>query len=281
MELWDRIKQKTTYRVKINRETLTENCVSDLRNMPPIPKARLVSQTADIQIQNAGVSHVERELRVADLKDSYDTLPDVLRVITAETLLKRSTVSYIIKESGRGRDFLNNPQAFTEKALEIIARNRHNLAIDGIRYIKLAGEEYYVQEIFDSAELIANLDRNAVSVQHSVYDHVIYDSSIESKFAESLDSDPDVKMLFKIPSRFKIETPIGSYNPDWAVYLEKNGEQKLYFVLETKGTTNLFELRGPELLKIHCGKAHFAALNNDVEFPAEPVSDWREFRKTV
>jgi len=148
MELWDRIKQKTTYRVKIDRETLAENCISDLRNMPSIPKARLVSQTADIQIQNAGVSHVERELRVADLKDSYDTLPDVLRVITAETLLKRSTVSHIIKESGRGRDFLNNPQAFTEKALEIIARNRHNLAIDGIRYIKLAGEEYYVQEIY-------------------------------------------------------------------------------------------------------------------------------------
>jgi len=281
VELWDKIKQKTTYRVQIDREILTENCIQDLRNMPPIPKARLVSQTADINIESSGVSHTDRELRIVDLKDTYDTLPDVLRVITAETLLKRSTVSHIIKQSGRGLDFLNNPQAFTEKALEIIARNRHNLAIDGIRYLKLAGEEYYVQEIFDSAELIANLDRNAVSVEHSVYDYVVYDSSIESRFAENLDSDPDVKMFFKIPSRFKIETPIGSYNPDWAVYLEKNGEQKLYFVLETKGTTSLFDLRSPEQLKIHCGKAHFNALGNGVEFPEEPVRDWREFKKTV
>ena len=281
MELWDKIKQKTTYRVQIDYESLTSSCIKDLQSMPPIPRARLVSQTADIDIQNAGVSHIERELRTTDLNDTYDTLPDILRVITTETLLKRSTVGHIIKQSGRGKDFLNNPQAFTEKALEIIARNRHNLAIDGIRYIKLAGEEYYVQEIFDSAELLANLDRNAIPVKNSVYDYIMYDSAIESRFAESLDNDPDVRMFFKIPSRFKIETPIGTYNPDWAVYLEKNGEHKLYFVLETKGTTDLFDLRNPERLKILCGKAHFAALENDVGFTDEPVRDWREFKTKI
>jgi len=90
-----------------------------------------------------------------------------------------------------------------------------------------------------------------------------------------------VKLFFKIPSRFKIETPIGTYNPDWAVYLEKNGEQKLYFVLETKGTTDLFDLRSPERLKIKCGKAHFDALENDMIFSPEPVSDWRKFRAGV
>ena len=278
-ELWDKIKQKTTYRVRIDLETLTANCVNDFKTMPPIPKARLVSQTADIDIRSSGVSHVERELRTAELGDGYDNLPDIVRVITAETLLKRSTVGRILKESGRGRDFLNNPQAFTEKALEIIARNRHGLAIDGIRYVKLAGEEYYAQEIFEGEELIAYLDRNAVGVRNSVYDHVIYDSDTESKFAQSLDNDPDVKLFFKIPSRFKIETPIGTYNPDWAVYLEQNGDKRLYFVLETKGTTSLFDLRTPERLKIKCGKAHFKALGNGVDFPGEPVRDWREFRK--
>ena len=124
-------------------------------------------------------------------------------------------------------DFLKNPQEFYEKALEVIERNRHKLAIDGIKYIKLANEEYYVQEIFDSTELLANLDKNAVPVENSVYDHIVYDSGVESEFATALDKDPDVKMFFKIPTRFKIETPIGRYNPDWAVYLEKNGEQKL------------------------------------------------------
>ena len=278
-ELWDKIKQKTTYRVDFNIDELVSKCVKELKDMDAIPKARLVSKTADIEIENAGVYHTEKHLKTQDLTETYETLPDIIRLISTETLLKRSTIIRIIEESGRIQDFLNNPQGFYEKALEIISRNRHSLAIDGIKYVKLAGEEYYVQEIFDSSELIANLDKNAVSVNHSVYDYLIYDSGVESRFAKSLDQDPDVKMFFKIPSRFKIETPIGSYNPDWAVFMEKDGEQKLYFVLESKGTTSLFDLRSPEQLKIHCGKQHFNAL--DVNFPAEPVKDWKEFKTTV
>lgn len=278
-ELWDKIKQKTTYRVNFDIEELVKKCVKELQDMDSIPKARLVSKVADIEIENAGITHSEKHIKTQDLTETYESMPDIIRLISTETLLKRSTVVRIILESGRLQDFVNNPQGFYEKALEIIARNRHSMAIDGIKYVKLAGEEYYVQEIFDSAELIANLDKNAVSVNHSVYDYLIYDSGVESRFAESLDQDPDVKMFFKIPSRFKIETPIGSYNPDWAVFMEKNGEQKLYFVLESKGTNTLFDLRSPEQLKIHCGKQHFDAL--DVAFPAEPVKDWKEFKATV
>ena len=152
------------------------------------------------------------------------------------------------------------------------------MAIDGIKYVKLAGEEYYAQEIFDSDELIAYIDKNAVKVEHSVYDYVLYDSkTVEKPFAEKLDEDPDVKMFFKIPDKFKIETPIGSYNPDWAVFLEKDGEQKLYFILETKGTTSLFDLRPTERLKINCGRKHFEALDG-VEFSELTVKDWTEFK---
>lgn len=279
-ELWDKIKQKTTYRVNIDSETLIKNCVKELSEMPVIPKAKLVSSTAEIGLENAGVYSTEKHMRTLDLEGTYEVMPDIVRLISAETLLKRSDIIRILQESGRIKDFINNPQGFYEKALEIISNNRHSLAIDGIKYVKLAGEEYYVQEIFDSAELIANLDRNAVSVEHSIYDYLIYDSGVESRFAKSLDEDPDVKMFFKIPSRFKIETPIGSYNPDWAVFLEKNGEQKLFFVLESKGTTSLFDLRSPERLKIHCGKQHFNALEG-IEFSEEPVKDWNEFKIKV
>lgn len=195
-------------------------------------------------------------------------------VISEETLIKKATVARIIAESGRAKNFLNNPQAFMEQCLEIIKHNRHALAIDGIKYVKLDGKEYYAQEIFDSSELVANLDRNAVAVGHSVYDHIIYDSStVEKPFALALDNDPDVKMFFKIPDRFKIDTPIGTYNPDWAVLWEKNGEQKLYFILETKGTESLFNLNSPQALKIHCGKEHFKALDNGIEMFG-PVKDW-------
>ena len=278
MELWSKIKQKTAYRVQIDTDLLVENCVKELKAMPEIPKARLITKTASYDIRNAGVGYVETETRLEDLKDTYSSLPNILGIISEETLIKKATVAEIIQRSGRAKDFLNNPQAFMEQCLEIIRHNRHALAIDGIKYVKLDGKEYYAQEIFDSTELVANLDKNAVKVEHSVYDHIIYDSStVEKPFAIALDRDPDVKMFFKIPDRFKIDTPIGTYNPDWAVLWEKNGEQKLYFVLETKGTESLFNLKTPEQLKIHCGKEHFKALDNGIEMHG-PIKDWDKFK---
>ena len=280
LELWSKIKQKTAYRVSIDTDMLIENSVKALKDMPAIPKTRLVSQTADIHIENAGISHTEREMRTVDIADSYQSLPDLITAISDETLLTPATVNEILVRSGRLGDFLNNPETFLERATEIIKNNRHALAIDGISYIKLDGQEYYAQEIFDTEEFIANLDRNAVKVDHSVYDYIVYDSSsIERPFAVALDNDPDVKMFFKIPNRFKIETPIGTYNPDWAVYLTKNGEEKLYFVLETKGSTSFMDLRTREQLKIHCGKKHFEALDNGIEL--QVATDWNELKSTL
>lgn len=280
LELWGKIKQKTTYRVSIDTEELVKRCVKALQEMPKLQKTRLVSQTADIHLEQAGVSHTERETRFTDVDNAYRVLPDLITILSDAALLTPATVNRILLESGRCGDFLNDPELFLEKASEIIRDNRHALAIDGIRYLKLDGEEYYVQEIFDSAELLANLDRNAVKVEHSVCDYIVYDSTtIEKPFALALDRDPDVKMFFKIPERFKIETPIGTYNPDWAVYLTRNGEEKLYFILETKGTTNLFDLRTPEQLKIRCGKKHFEALENGVEMQA--VKNWSEFKVQI
>lgn len=280
MELWDKIKQKTAYRVQVDTEELVRRCVKDLRESPPIPRTRIVSQTADIHIQHAGVTHTEREIRTTELKDDYGTLPNILTIVGEQTLIKRPTVYEIIKESGRGADFLHNPQLFMETLIEIVQNNRHALAIDGIRYVKLDGEEYYVQEIFEASELIANLDKNAVAVSRSVYDYVIYDSdTVERPFAVALDNDPEVKMFFKLPDRFKIETPIGSYNPDWAVYLDRDGVQKMYFILETKGSANLFDLRTPERLKIHCGAEHFKALKNGVEL--RTAKDWKSIKEKI
>lgn len=277
MELWNKIKQKTAYRVQIDTSLLIENCVKAIQSMPKINKTRLISQTADINIEKSGVSHIEKEMRSFDIGYAYDVLPDIITQISDETLLTPKTVNEILVRSGRCEDFLNNPEVFLEQVTEIINFYRHQLAIDGIRYIKLDGEEYYVQEIFDSTEFIANLDKNAVKVEHSVYDYVVYDSSlVEKPFALALDNDPDVKMFFKIPSRFHVDTPIGTYNPDWAVYLNKNGEEKLYFVLETKGSTSLMDLRSKEQLKIYCGKKHFEALENAVTM--EVTTDWRKIK---
>ncbi len=280
LEIWDRIKQKTTYRIEFDINTLIDNTVNDLMAMPPIDTARIMTQVADLDIARSGVAHAEKSVKTIELENNYTSLPNILQFISNKTLLHPSIINTIIKKSGRWMDFLKNPQEFYEKLLEIIENNFHKLAIDGIKYVKLVGKTYYIQEIFDSSELIANLDKNAVPVEHSIYDHIIYDSNVENKFAQSLDNDPDVKMFFKLSTRFKIKTPIGAYSPDWAVYLEKNGEQKLYFILETKGTTSLLGLRPEEAQKIHCGKQHFNALD-DVEFFEKPVTNWADFKKTI
>lgn len=277
LELWNRIKQKTAYDVTIHSEDLVRDCVQALRDMPAIPKMRLVSQTADIHIEKAGIYHTERETRTTDIDEPYAVLPDPVTAISDATLLTPATVNRILTESGRCEDFLNNPEMFLEKVTEIIQSKRHDQAIAAIHYYKLDGQEYFLQEIFNSAELIANLDRNAVKVGRSVYDYVVYDSdTIERPFAVSLDNDPDVKMFFKIPGRFKIDTPIGAYTPDWAVYYAKNGEEKLYFIIETKGSLDPEDRRSKENQKIHCGIEHFKALEDGLGF--EIATNWSDVK---
>ncbi len=280
LKLWDKIKQKTTYRVKVDSAALVSQCVQDLRDMELIPKARLVLQTANINIETSGVTHQETGFQTTDIEDSYGKMPDVLAVIGEQTLTSRAVICDILLQSGRFQDLNNNPQRFIECCVDIINNRLHHMDVDGISYLKLEGNDYYIQEIFDSEELLANLEKNAVAVQNSVYDYVIYDSdTVERPFAQALDNDPQVKMFFKIPRAFKIETPIGTYNPDWAVCLERDGAQKLYFVLETKGNINMFNLRTPEALKIHCGKQHFKALGNEVELRV--AKEWKEFKMEI
>ncbi|UQZ88019.1 type III deoxyribonuclease [Deltaproteobacteria bacterium Smac51] len=276
MEIWERIKHKTAYRVNVDQATLMERCLKALKAMDTIPKARLVTQTADLDIKKSGVAHTERGLRTAEL-ESLNPLPDIMLIWQEECGLTFPVCRDLLLNSGRLTDFVHNPQLFIERTIPLINEAIRTLEIDGIRYMKLAGQEYFIQEIFDSEELLASLDNNALPVNHSLYDHVLYDSeTVEKPFAQALDNDPDVKMFFKLPDKFKINTPLGTYNPDWAVYLDRNGTKKLYFVIETKGSTSDTELRLKEQLKIKCGQEHFRALENDLNF--QVTSDWKGFR---
>ena len=273
--LWDKISQKTTYRVNIDTETLVSRAVKSLKDMDELPEVRLVSKTADFDIQSMGVTHAEREIRTTSVRDDYTFMPNLAAITAEQCLIKRETVLRILEESGRVEDCLRNPQLFGERFTEIVKHHRHELAIGGISYIKLDGQYYYAQQIFHVEELIGNLDRNAVEVKNSVYDHIIYDSStVEKPFAIALDKDPRVKMFFKIPRDFKIDTPLGTYNPDWAVYLEEDGDKKLYFILETKGNSFELALNPSERLKYNCGRAHFRALDSEIK--TKMASKWSE-----
>jgi type III restriction enzyme len=145
-----------------------------------------------------------------------------------------------------------------DAAAAIINRELHRLMIDGIKYEKLTtGQTEWSMQLFREEELKDYFEQ-CLAVKNSVFDRVIYDSEIERKFAEDLDKREDIKLFVKLPSFFKVETPIGTYNPDWAIV--KHNDNTIYLVRETKSTKNFEKLRNSEADKIKCGRKHFAAI---------------------
>ena len=192
----------------------------------------------------------------------WKLVPDVIAYLQGETELTRSTIVRILKESARLTEFLVNPQKYMDAVAAILRRELHKLMIDGIKYEKLSDQEFSMR-LFEEKEIISYLN-SRLEVQHSVYDAIVYDSEIERRFAEDLDKRHDIKLFVKLPNWFIIETPIGTYNPDWA--LLKHDNSILYMVRETKGTKNFEKLRNSEAEKVRCGRRHFEALGDGVTF---------------
>ena len=187
-------------------------------------------------------------------------LPDVLTELQDRTQLTRKTIAHILTESHRLNDFKRNPQQFIELAADAINRCKRLALVDGIKYQRLGDEHFYAQELFETEELTGYLKNLVQDTQKSVYEHVVYDSTIERDFAEALERNEAIKVYAKLPGWFKVPTPLGSYNPDWAVLVERDGQERLYFVVETKSSLFEDDLRDREGGKIKCGTAHFKAL---------------------
>jgi type III restriction enzyme len=167
------------------------------------------------------------------------------------------------------KEFFINPQAFMDQVAQIVRAELHKLMIDGIKYEKLPStepESEWDMRLFESKEIEAYLS-NRLEVQHSIYDAIVYDSEVERRFAEELDRTESVKLFVKLPYWFKIETPLGTYNPDWAIL--KHDQKALYLVRETKSTKNFEKLRTAEAEKIKCGRRHFEELGVDFAVVAE------------
>lgn len=276
LELWEKIKFKTKYRFNFNSEDYKKECIEKIKEMPKIHKVRIITKNADINFKKQGVYSNEKYEESTIIQDErYNITLEDLKKISIKSLVPLPLAYKILLESGRFGEIYNDPKNFIEQVIDIFKEVQNKVIIDGIYYVKNGNEEYSYQEIFDSEEIIAYLDKNAIEMKNdkNPYNYVIYDSdTIEKPFAIKLDNDPNVKMFFKFPSKFKIDTPIGSYNPDWAIYKEENNQEKLYFVIETKGSTNSYDLRIKENLKIKCGKKHFEALDTNVDF--EVRSKW-------
>ena len=258
--LWDRIKHKTTYRVTFDNDDLLNKCTEALCKSPAIPKTRLQWRKADIAIGQAGVATTETTGAATVVLDDVDIeLPDVLTELQDRTQLTRRSIQRILSGSRRLNDFRRNPQQFIELAAQAINHCKRQALVDGIKYQRLGEQSYYAQELFQTEELIGYL-KNMRDANKSVYEKIIYESDTEARFADQLEKNTAVKVYAKLPGWFTVPTPLGGYNPDWAVLIDSDDGERLYFVVETKGSTLVDDLRGVEYAKIECGRAHFDAL---------------------
>ncbi|MXX84848.1 MAG: DEAD/DEAH box helicase [Acidobacteria bacterium] len=259
--LWDRIKHKTTYRVVFDNQKLVELCVKALCDAPVIPKPRLQWRKVDLAIGRGGVEATEREgAQTVALSETDVELPDLLTELQNRTQLTRRTIYRVLESSGRLGDFRRNPQAFIELAAEAINRCKRLAVVNGIKYQRLGDEHYYAQELFEQEELTGYLKNMLRETKKSVYEQVVYDSGTEAAFADEMEKNEAVRLYAKLPAWFTVPTPLGPYNPDWALLVEQEGAERLYLVVETKSSLFAQDLRQKEYAKVACGDAHFGAL---------------------
>lgn len=279
--LWEKINTKTIYSVNFDSDKLIENCVKRISIMEKIQAPRIISRKdkVDITRELGATSTLKTE---GAEEETYTTnyLPDIITELQNKTNLTRKTVISILVGSKRLDDFKRNPQKFIEEVVRIIRSELRVFVTNGIKYEKI--DDYYSVETFNSSDetLLAYLNDKVVESTKSPYDYTVCDSKVEERFAKRFENDPKVKVYVKLPNWFKIDTPLGNYNPDWAVVIDKNGVEKLYFVIETKGKSDRDELRPEEKAKIVCAEKHFEALGTEAKFKA-PVSDVERFMINV
>ena len=257
--LWNRIKPKTIYRVEFETDHLVGVAVAAIKRMDRIENPRISISAGRLGIERGGVTTTL--MTVAEERVEYGSrpVPDLLAYLQNETELTRSTLVRILKESGRLGEFFNNPQRFMDAVAGLLKYELHRLLVDGIKYERIDGvgsQAEWEMLLFKNEELVNYL--TALPVKKSVYEYVVYDSEVERAFAKRLDEREDIRLFVKLPRWFEIDTPVGKYNPDWAIL--KHNDQTLYLVRETKGTRDFLKLRSSESDKVRCGAKHFEAL---------------------
>jgi len=257
--LWDRIKPKTMYRVEFETDELVRRAVATIKKMPKIEAAKIRVAAGQVGVVRGGVTTTAISAAEEHVTFGNRPVPDVLAYLQNETELTRSTLVRVLKESGRLSEVFVDPQRFMDAVAGILKHELHRLLVDGIKYERIDGQgpdTEWEMLLFKNEELINYL--TALQVNHSVYEYVVYDSEVEREFAKKLDGREDIKLFVKLPGWFEIDTPVGKYNPDWAIL--KHDGHALYLVRETKGTKDFLKLRTNEADKVRCGQKHFETL---------------------
>ena len=270
--LWQRISPKSIYVVDFDTEELVEKAISSLNRNLQVSKIFFKVELGtmnEIQSKEAlleGASFVKERSGVYNavrhIHASGSVKYDLVGKLVAETGLTRKAVVEILTgiEKSVFDQFKDNPEEFIIKAAELINDEKATAIIQHITYNML--DERYDTDIFTEPTLKGKLGTNAMKAQRHLYDHIVYDSINERDFATDLDTNTDVAVYVKLPDSFYISTPVGRYNPDWAIAFYDGNVKHNYFVAETKGSMRSMQLRLIEESKIHCAREHFKAISN-------------------
>lgn len=289
LALWEKINQKSFYTVSFDTKDLIEKAIDKLNSHLEVSrifvKKEYGEQEARIQskdqlLQGEGFRQRKADQEVADRSVLGSVRYDLVGKLVEETGLTRATIAAILAGMAPQKFsmFRLNPEEFILKAGKIINNEKATAIIQHIAYNKL--DEVYDTDIFTAATLRGKLGQNAMAVDRSIYDYLIYDSDGERKFAGQLDVNEKVALYVKLPKSFFISTPVGKYSPDWAIAFHEGTVKHVYFVAETKGSNDTMELRGVENAKIECARAHFAAISN-TSVTYDVVSDFAQLLDLV
>ena len=274
-DLWNRVSPRAKYLVNIESSKLIEQVLKEI--------TKIEIKEPEVSIKKVRIDRMETEGIEEEFiidKSEETKITKVLNLISylaRETNLTKNTIFKILEGCNNLHLLFLNPQKYAERVVEIIKEAKRSSEVEGLQYVNL--EESY--DVGLLREEIASYGKYVLKVQKSIYDGIIKESNFEEEFAKALDKDSRIKLFIKLPDRYAIETPAGNYTPDWAIVVEKvqdsTTQEKIYFVVETKGTNNIYELKPEEKIKIESTKKRFELIK-DSKFVA-PVKDFESFEK--
>ena len=288
--LWERISPKSVYVVDFDTNELVQKAITCLNRNLCVSKIFFKVETGTIEEIKSRDALLSGESFVKEQSAVYDAS----RKIHASSSVKYDLIGKLVEETGLTRkavvkilagiektvfdQFKDNPEEFIIKAAALINDEKATAIIQHITYSIL--DEHYSTEIFTEPTIKGKLGVNAMKVQKHLYDHIVFDSSNEHDFAADLDTNTDVAVYVKLPDGFYISTPVGHYNPDWAIAFYEGTVKHIYFVAETKGSMSSMQLRLIEESKIHCAREHFKAISSG-EVVYDVVDSYQELLNKI
>ena len=282
--LWEKINAKTYYTVSFNEEKLIESCVNSLNRQLRVSQTLVVITDGYLSTTKQNTPEMKRLVGkqvVLEEVAAKNVTFDLIGEIATSTGLTRKTAATILQriEPVVFKLFAANPEEFIREAIKLIDEQKASTIIEHITYDKL-DETWNAEEIFVDATIGGEYGKNVSDAKKHLYDKLRYDSSTEKTLGEELDVADTVELYVKLPSGFYINTPMGKYNPDWAIAFREGSVKHIYFVAETKGDTSELQLREVEKAKIECARRHFSVISSD-KVKYSTVGSFAELMKVV